>query len=254
MGKNIQHLTFNAQCPTHRCRRGFFGCWALNVECWAFSLLAFNGLSLFAQPSTNALPALAPPYGEIPPTFWEQHGTTILAGGVALIALAALILWKVLQPKPPVTRPPEIVAREALTALLRQPEDGKLLSEVSQILRRYVITAFELPAAELTTTEFCAALAGTEKIGAELAQIISGFLRECDVRKFSAAVRSPAFMRLEPPEGGTPHFLSPLNAATRALELISLAEKRLTSVGRASSRAGLDGSSVASPNQDAATQ
>ena len=34
---------------------------------------------------------------------------------------------------------------QALAKLLRQPEDGKLLSEVSQILRRYVIAAFELP-------------------------------------------------------------------------------------------------------------
>jgi hypothetical protein len=104
--------------------------------------------------------------------------------------------------------PPEILAREALTKLLRQPEDGKILSEVSQILRRYVITAFELPAAELTTTEFCAALAASEKVGAELAQTISSFLRECDGRKFSPA-SEPA----------------PLNAAERALELIALAEE-----------------------------
>ena len=74
----------------------------------------------------------------------------ILVVGMAVIALAVLILWKIFRPKPPVILPPEVLAREALTKLLRQPEDGKLLSEVSQILRRYVIAAFELPAAELT--------------------------------------------------------------------------------------------------------
>ena len=107
------------------------------------------------------------------------------------------------------------------------------MSEASQILRRYVITAFELPAAELTTTEFCAALAASERIGGELAAAVSSFLRECDERKFS------------PPPAAT------LNAATRALELISLAEQRLLSVGRASARAGFDGPSTAPPRLDA---
>ena len=83
----------------------------LNVGRFCFCFLR---LAAFAQTSTNALPALAPPYGEIPPTFWERHGTAILVGGVALIALAVLILWKLLQPKPPVILPPEVLAREAL--------------------------------------------------------------------------------------------------------------------------------------------
>jgi hypothetical protein len=174
---------------------------------FVFTAILFATPRLFGQASTNALPALAPPYGEIPPTLWERHGTVILVAGTAVIALAVLILWKIFRPKPPVILPPEVLAREALTKLLRQPEDGKLLSNVSQILRRYVIAAFELPAAELTTTEFCAALAASEKIGTEPAQAISDFLRACDERKFST---SPA--------------AAPLNAATRALELVALTE------------------------------
>jgi hypothetical protein len=51
-------------------------------------------------------------------------------------------------------------------------------------------------------------IAGHAKIGAELAQSIAGFLRECDERKFSTA---PA--------------AAPLNAASRALDLVGLAEK-----------------------------
>jgi hypothetical protein len=184
-------------------------------------------LSLFAQASTNALPALAPPVGEIPPTFWEQHGTMILLAGIALIAAAALILWKLLQPKPPVILRPEILAREALTKLLRQPEDGKLLSDVSQILRRYIIAAFELPAAELTTTEFCAALAASENIGRELAGLISDFLRECDKRKFAppgaVGVQASAGSDSPPAMPNTlKHELQPV--AVRALELVSFVE------------------------------
>jgi hypothetical protein len=167
----------------------------------------------FTQTATNALPALAPPYGEIPPTFEERFNPATKSGQaififiVVLAVLLFFVIWKKLHPPPPPTLPPEIVAREALAKLLRQPEDGKLLSEVSQILRRYVIAAFELPPGEFTTGEFTTALAGSEKIGAELAQTISNFLRECDERKFSAGNAS-----------------NPFNAASRTLELVALVE------------------------------
>jgi hypothetical protein len=168
----------------------------------------------FTQTATNALPALAPPHGEIPPTFEERFNPATKSGQaiflfiVVLAALLFFVIWKKLHPPPPPILPPEIVAREALAKLLRQPEDGKILSEVSHILRRYVIAALELPAAELTTAEFSAALAGRENIGAALVQTIAGFLRECDERKFSAGSVS-----------------KPCNAASRALELVALVEK-----------------------------
>ena len=47
----------------------------------------------------------------------------------------------------------------------RQAENGKVLSEVSQITRRYFITAFKIPAGELTTTEFYTAVADHNVIG-----------------------------------------------------------------------------------------
>jgi len=156
---------------------------------------------------TNALPALAPAYGELPPTFWEQHQSTMIVGGFALLAVAFLFLRVWLRPETPLVLPPEVLAREALTKLLHQPEDGKLLSEVSQILRRYLVAEFELPPDEMTTAEFCVVIAGHSKIGTELAHSISVFLRACDARKFSTA---PA--------------AAPLNAASRALDLIGLAE------------------------------
>ena len=49
-----------------------------------------------------------------------------------------------------------------------RPEDGALLSQVSQILRHYVVAAFDLPPGELTTAEFCRAIAGHARIGPEL--------------------------------------------------------------------------------------
>ncbi len=256
MKRNIQHSTFNIQRPTARLGSLRLGCWALNVECSMLLLLAFFAQSVFSQ-TTNPLPPLTPSYPEIPPTFWELHGMAILAGSVTLIALAAVVLWKLLQPKPVIVLPPEIVAREALVQLQRRPEDGTLLSEISQILRRYVVAVFDLPAAELTTAELCAALAGCGKINAELAGAIAAFLRECDERKFappgSVGVQASACPESRP---AAPDMekreLQP--AAARALELVELAEKRLAMVGRASSRAETDGSSVASPHRNAATK
>ena len=173
-----------------------------------FLFFIFSALPAFARPATNDPPALVPAYGEIRPTFLEQHGTLVIIGSFALIVLAALVLWKMLQPKPPVVLPPEVLARGALTKLLRQPEDGKLLSEVSQILRRYLGSAFQMPGAELTTAEFCSGLARNDKIDLQLGESVSSFLRECDMRKFSPASAAP-----------------PLDAVNRALNFVNDVEK-----------------------------
>jgi hypothetical protein len=157
---------------------------------------------------TNALPALAPAYGELPPTFLEQHQAAVIIAVFAFLAFVFLFVKSLLRPESPKILPPETVAQQALAKLQGGPEDGKILSEASQILRHYVTAAFELPPGETTTAEFCAALATSNKIGAELAHNLSSFLRECDERKFSA-----------------PLSAAPLHAASRAMELVILAEK-----------------------------
>ena len=187
-------------------------------------LIAFAGSSS-AQTATNhagmaLAPAhdelrLAPAYGEIPPTFWESYGTAVLVGGlVLLLALAGVIVWICFRPRSSTAAPPEVLARETLARLLGQPEDRNVLSLTSQTLRRYLAAAFGFPAREFTTREFSAALAASDKVGAELAQMVSGFLRECDQRKFAPAMAGP-----------------PLNAVYRALEIISETEKRRAAVG-----------------------
>jgi len=210
MQRNIQHSTLNVQRPTMARIAGPLGGWTLNVEFSAFLLLTLLVSPLLAQSPTNALPPLAPAYGEMRPTFWEQHGTAILVCGLVLLALACAVAWISSRPKPPAVVPPEVLARDALAKLLRQPEQGRVLSEISQILRRYFMTAFGFPPGEWTTSEFCAALASNEKVGGELAQAVAGFLRECDERKFSPG--NPA---------------GPLQAANRALELIDRVELRI---------------------------
>ena len=164
--------------------------------------------SLFSQSTTNALPNLLPPLAPLPPTFWEQHGTAVLAGGLIFLAVAALVAGIVLKSRPPRVLPPAIVARETLTKCRARPEDGNVLTEVSQTLRRYAAAALELPPGELTTAEFSRELERTEKITPQLKRSIADFLRSCDDRKFAPAVSS-----------------GPLDAAGRALELVDLTEK-----------------------------
>ncbi|MEI7535260.1 MAG: hypothetical protein WCK57_12910 [Verrucomicrobiae bacterium] len=173
-----------------------------------FTILLLLPFAVIAA-ETNDVPKLVPAYGELPPTFWEQHQTPILIGIFALLAFAFLFVKTMLRPESTKILPSETVARQSLAKLQGQPENGKLLSEVSQILRRYFSAAFRLPATEMTTAEFCAALVNDEKIGTELAQMIASFLRVCDQDKFSPKIIAP-----------------PMNAVDRARELISRSEAR----------------------------
>ena len=159
--------------------------------------------------AAGALPSLAPAYPEMAQTFWEMHHAAVIGCAFVLVLLLALLIWSLLKPKPAVVVPPGDVARQALLALAGQPEDGACLSRVSQILRHYFIAAFEIPAGELTTAEFCSAISSRQKIGADLAGQVSEFLRQCDARKF-----------------GTSPDAAPLSAVAHALELVTLAEAR----------------------------
>ena len=164
--------------------------------------------SLTVAAAEEEIPKLAPPCPVLPPTFWEQHGSTLLLASLAALLLVALVVWRWLRPKPAAVIPPEVMARQALELLRSRPEDGAALSQISQILHRYFRAAFGLAPGELTTAEFCQTLAVDKNVGPQLAAAAGYFLRECDARKFSPAA--------------TP----PLGAATRALELIAQAEAR----------------------------
>jgi hypothetical protein len=159
---------------------------------------------------------LLPPHAELPPTFWEQHGLLVLLAALLLVVLIGIVVWLLVRPKAPVIVPIEIQARLELQALRQQTENGRTLSEVSRVLRRYVAGAFELPPEEMTTAEFCRLLAGQEEIGAELATSVSGFLRRCDELKFAPA-SSPV----------------PIGAAAQALELVERGEARRTQLRQA---------------------
>jgi len=123
------------------------------------------------------------------------------------LVLAGVLIWLRARPQPPILPPPAARARERLAPLLQTPETAAVLDDVSRILRHYLIGAYRLPAGEVTTGEFCAALAASPCIAPGPAQAIAGLLRECDEQKFSPA-RTPV----------------PLQVARRAWECIEALE------------------------------
>jgi len=192
----------------------------LNGTRWNSSLRALAAILWAAAAAVSAadgagpesIPPLRPPRGEISPTFWEQYGVWVVLGGVLLAAVLGVAIWFLVRPKPPEPVPPQAAARRALESLSQQPEDGALLTRVSQVLRRYFAAAFGLPEVELNTTEFCRALAGNDQLGPELSTAVADFMRECDRRKFAPA----------PPAPQAP----PLHAVSQALALVETAEAR----------------------------
>ena len=152
-------------------------------------MLLASACSSLAQ-STNDVPPLLPALPEIPPTLWEQHGILIMVLGIVGLVLLVAMVWWLLQPKPHVPVPIEIQTRQQLEQLKQAPEDGKTISQISQVLKRYVTGAFELSTSEMTTTEFSQTIAGSDKIGNELAVRIGDFLRACDEQKFSPVTQT----------------------------------------------------------------
>jgi hypothetical protein len=173
---------------------------------------------LLAATDTNIdnIPPLRPPRAELPPSFWEEHGTSVLLCGIALLGFIFMAVWWLSRGRPQAVTPPEVQAREALELLRNRPEDGALLSRVSQILRRYVVQGFELPPNEVTTTEFCNLMAGAQKVGPQFAASISEFLRLCDQRKFEPSPAPQPFAGVE-----------------QALKLIEAGEARRAQLRRA---------------------
>jgi hypothetical protein len=195
--------------------------------------LPFIGLAAESNDSSDVpTSSLRPPRGEILPSFWEQYATWVILGAFLFLVLVGLGVWLMIRPRAAVPVPFSTQARGELDPLRQQPEDGKLLSRTSQILRHYIAAMFGLPPGELTTNEFCAALTKDQKIGPELAKETSEFLRTCDLCKFAP---SPPM----PPPGVVGRALGIIDhAENRLVELKRLAEENVKLDGDHSQKAG----------------
>ncbi|HYG33243.1 MAG TPA: hypothetical protein VEC99_00575 [Clostridia bacterium] len=207
---------------TERVRKAGSGMWSyLFAIFWVFSIPVWAATNI-AGP--DDIPPLRPPRGEIPPTFWELYGGWVIVSAVvALVIILCVVAWILTRPKPTIVIPPAVEARQALEPLSKQPENGVVLSQVSQVVRHYFASVFGLPSEERTTTEFCRAVSEMEQVGPDLSAAVSGFLRECDHRKFAPAPSGPPSL--------------PLGAVPRATKLIELAEARREVLARAAAEA-----------------
>lgn len=178
-------------------------------------LVSLSLLAADANGTDSTSSSLRPPRGEIPASFWEQHGPWILAGAVLLTAVLGLAAWFVTRPKAVVPVPLATLAKQELESLRQLPEDGLLLSRVSQIVRRYFAAMFYLSTGEQTTAEFCKSVQQDGKVSSGLAKKVCEFLVHCDIRKFAPAA---------PP--------GPSGAVEQALAILDLAQNRVAELNR----------------------
>ena len=178
--------------------------------------ILFLDAALGAANGLNEPLTLRPPRNEIPPSFWEQHGTLLISLGIVAALGLAFLIWYLAQPKRVVELPPEIRARRDLEALVGKPVDLEVLSRASQILKRYYGEAFSLPREEMTTAEFCRAVSAKTEIGSEVSGEICRFLKKSDALKFAP--------------GPTPQ-----DFPNEAMKLVEMAEQRKAALRTASS-------------------
>jgi hypothetical protein len=159
--------------------------------------------ALAADPEVKLLP----PHGELPPTFWQQHGALVVLGALLVLGVVAVALWLLFRPKPVVEMAPAVEARQDLEPLRDISEDAAVLGSVSRIVRRYFVRACALSASEPTTSELVLALSNRSDVQPDISSRVGELLRQCDERKFSTTTAA-----------------QPLSAVARAFELIALAE------------------------------
>jgi hypothetical protein len=181
----------------------------LEADFKVFSLLLFCFALISCPALAQPPPPLQPPHGEIGPSLWEQYHLLIIVVAIAaflfIITLAILFSLQ----KPASVIPPPVVARRALMALQQRSESDATITEASQILRRYITFAFNLPSEEFTSTDLNQKLQSVSGIDAVLLNAIANFFRQCDEDKFS-------------PPALPPH----VGAASRALQLLDRIEAR----------------------------
>ncbi|MBI5865792.1 MAG: hypothetical protein HZB38_15070 [Planctomycetes bacterium] len=126
------------------------------------------------------------------PWTWQQIALAV--GGAALAAVLAVLLWRTwlrrkLRPAPPPA--PELVALAALAELekfdwIGVGEVREYYYRLSEIVRAYIESKFNLRAPEMTTEEFLVLLAGNRSALPYDADKLRRFLEACDLVKYAA--------------------------------------------------------------------
>jgi hypothetical protein len=128
----------------------------------------------------------------IPPA--SRVGQVGAAIAVAVLAILALTTWGVrrLQARP---KPSLSLTQRALDELERLGEFGNKFggtveayhTRLSDIIRRYLQSGFNIPATQRTNEEFFGLLQTSETLTPQQREVLGEFLKRCDMAKFAAA-------------------------------------------------------------------
>jgi hypothetical protein len=142
---------------------------------------------------TDDFTLVAPP----DPYAWVWPTVIVLA----ILLIGGLVLWRLYRKKQlpfqAAAVPPDVVAREGLTAsrrLLDEERYKEFVIEVSRVLRIYIEDRFTLRAPHLSTEEFLFEAERSEKLPLAWQKSLGDFLFECDRVKFALANTEPPRM------------------------------------------------------------
>jgi hypothetical protein len=123
-----------------------------------------------------------------PLTFWERHGVEVVIYGIAGTALLALGLWLLLRKKAALPLTPYQRALQDLQfahGLQDTGQDKVFAIAASDAVRRFLESAYHMPAPERTTEEFLQVATNHIWLQGELTTLLRRFLEFCDLAKFA---------------------------------------------------------------------
>ena len=138
-------------------------------------------------PAPSPIRDIAPPIDVFPYPAWM-----VVVASVVALALLGLVVWLLVRRwrrRPPA--PPPTPRAIALRDLERLREKVELLDPyafsiaVSDVLRGYITGQFGLPAAQQTSPEFLASIAGASQFTDAGRELLARFLERCDLIKFA---------------------------------------------------------------------
>lgn len=145
----------------------------------------------------SALPPIEDIEGPLPVGGWPPWLVVLaLVVVAAALALVAWLLWRrwreANRVPPPTPREIAIGRLGELRDRLRQMDGYRFAIAVSDVLREFVGTQYDLPATRQTSPEFLAAVARSPWFGAGERDLLEAFLGGCDRFKFAREEASAA--------------------------------------------------------------
>lgn len=141
-------------------------------------------------------PLLAAPSKPSAPAPESSNEVAWVGGALALLAVIALVVWRSRRKVPP---PPDVWALGELDRLekaVAEPacDAAWFYTVLSNVVRRYLVERFQMPALQRTTAEFLAGVCEAPPL-VEHRVVLRHFFEHCDLGKFAGATAGPADWR-----------------------------------------------------------